>query len=211
MSIDNISLNKEPHPLRDEPLPVRIPDGVFKYPREWCLNDGHPPPAGRIPLKDICAMESRLEDFKYISQGVLLHLFFKLTDGRDVIHCNGRSIRYMKFFHLAKYGSKRDARLQEDALRMIKEAAEKHGMVLGDVKTLFYVASRHGRSTGIMGGEEHELYEVQRCRVLLNTGYFSGELAVFDWGGDLKQFKPVFEKALEYYEEVVMPDWCCKS
>ena len=47
--------------------------------------------------------------------------------------------------------------------------------------------------------------------MLLNTGYFSGELAVFDWGGDLKQFKPVLEKALEYYEEVVMPDWCRKS
>ena len=79
-------------------------------------------------------MESHLGDFVYISQGVLLHLFFKLTDGRDVIPCNGRSIRYMKLFHLAKRGSKRDARLQEDALSITKEAAEKHKMSLGDVK-----------------------------------------------------------------------------
>ena len=63
----------------------------------------------------------------------------------------------------------------------------------------------------MLGEEEHELYEVQRCRMLLNTGCFSGELAVFDWGGDLKQFKSALKKALEYYEEVVMPDWCCRS
>ena len=92
----------------------------------------------------------------------------------------------MKFFHLAKYGSKRD------------------------VKTLSYVASRHDRPIRMLGEEEHKLYEVQRCRVLLNTGYFSGKLAVFDWVGDLKQFKPVPEKALEYYV-VAKPDWCRKS
>ena len=33
MSIDNISLDNEPHPLRNKPLPVRIPNGVLKYPR----------------------------------------------------------------------------------------------------------------------------------------------------------------------------------
>ena len=63
----------------------------------------------------------------------------------------------------------------------------------------------------MLGEEAHELYEVQRCRAVLNTGYFSGELAIFDWGGDLKQFKPVLEKTLEYDVEVVMPDWCRKS
>ena len=88
MSIDNIFLDNEPHHLHDKLPPVRIPNGVFKYPREWRLNDGHPPHAGRIPLRDIGAMESHLGDFVYISQGVLLHLFFKLTDGRDVIPCN---------------------------------------------------------------------------------------------------------------------------
>ena len=93
---------------------------------------------------------------------------------------------------------------------MIKEATEKHKMSLGDSRRCS-VVPRHGGSIGMLGEEEHELYGVQRRRMLLNTGCFSGELAVFDWDGDLKQFKPVLEKALEYFEEAVMPDWCCRS
>ena len=38
-------------------------------------------------------------------------------------------------------------------------------------------------------------------------GYLTGGPAVFDWGGDLKRFKPILEKALEYDEEATMPDF----
>ena len=143
-----------------------------------------------------------------LSQVVLLHLINSLTDGRDVISCNGCSIRFMKFFPLAKYGSKRDTSLQEDALGLIKEVAEKHNLTLGKVKTLFYVASRHAFPSRLVGPKVFEVLKVQRWRELLNAGNFTGGLAAFDWGGDLKQFKPILEKALEYYEKVVMPDWC---
>ena len=64
----------------------------------------------------------------YISQGMLPHIIFGLTDGRDIISCNGRAVDFMRFFCYVRYGSKRDARLQEDALSLIKEAAEKHGL-----------------------------------------------------------------------------------
>ena len=100
--------------------------------------------------------ESPLEDFVEISQTLLLHLIDSLTDGRDVISCNGRSIRFMKFFPLAEYGSKRDTSLQEDALGLIKEAAGKHNLTLGEVKTRFYVASRHGFATRLVELEEFE-------------------------------------------------------
>ena len=83
MSIDNISLGSEPHPLRDEPLPVCIPAAVSKYPRGWRLNDGHPPPASPIPLQGIYATEPNLKGFVSISQTVLLHLVSRLSDGRD--------------------------------------------------------------------------------------------------------------------------------
>ena len=208
MSSDNTSPDSEPHPLRDEPLPVCIPAGVARCPREWYLNDGNPPPTGRIHPRDIYVFESPLEDFVGLSQVVLLYLINNLTEGRDVVSCNGRSIPFMKFFHLAKYGSKRDTSLQEDALGVIKEAAEKHNLTLGEVKTLFYVASRHAFPALLVGPEVFEVRKVQRWRELLNAGNFTGGLAAFDWGGDLKQFKPILEKALEYYEKVVMPDWC---
>ena len=130
---------------------------------------------------------------------MLLHIIFGLTDGCDIISCNERAIDFMRFFRYVKYGSKRDARLQEDALSLIKEVAEKHGLALGEVKTLFYVASRNDRPTRTMGTERHELVFVQCCRKRLNTRYFNGGLAVFDWSGDLKQFKPVLEKAVEYW------------
>ena len=41
-----------------------------------------------------------------------------------------------------------------------------------------------------------------------HPGYITGGLAVFDWGRNLKQFKPILEKTLEYYGKVAMPDWC---
>ena len=208
MSINKISSDNEPHPLRDEPLPVRIPSGVSKYPREWCLNDGRPPPTNFIPLIDLCTMESHLEDFVYISQHVLVHIISGLSDSRNIISCNGRAINFKRFFRYAKYGSKRDASLQEDTLGLIKEAVEKHGLTLGEVKALFYVASRPGTPSGPMGTERDEQVFVQRCRKTLNTRYFTGGMEDFDWGGNLSQFKPMLEKALEYFEKVVMADWC---
>lgn len=84
----------------------------------------------------------------------------------------------MEFFRFAKYDSKGDARLQEGALDVIKEAAEKHGLTLGEVKTPFYIASRDGMPAGILGAEVHELLKVQRCRERLNAGYFTSGLAI---------------------------------
>ena len=80
-------------------------------------------------------------------------------------------------------------------------------MTLGEVKALF---SRHGTPASPMGTGRDELLFVQRFRKTLNTCYFTGEMADFDWGGNLSQFKPILEKTVEYFEKVVMPDWCCE-
>lgn len=30
----------------------------------------------------------------------------------------------------------------------------------------------------------------------------------YEWGGGAPQFVPIFRKALEHYEQVVIPAWC---
>jgi hypothetical protein len=67
------------HRLRDEPLPVRIPSGVLKYPREWCLNDGLPKHTEPIPYSDINLMRLYLDvfHFTYVAQGMLVYLIWK--------------------------------------------------------------------------------------------------------------------------------------
>ena len=143
----------------------------------------------------------------YVSRGMLIHTISGLTDSRNIISCNGRAINFKRFFGYAKYIGKRHARLQEDGLSLIKETVEKHGLTLGEVKALF---SRHGTPASPMGTGRDELLFVQRFRKTLNTCYFTGEMADFDWGGNLSQFKPILEKTVEYFEKVVMPDWCCE-
>lgn len=195
-----------PHPLRDEGLPVCIPPGVARYPREWCLNDGHPKPTDPIPQRDIFEIENRLEPFVAVSQSVLSDLINDLTiDGPD-ISCNGRQIRFSRVFHFAKYGSKKDKRLQEDVLSMLKEVAKEKNFSLGEVKALLYVASRIGNPMSLLIETKYELEAVQRCRALLNRGHLT-QLKAFDWGGDLSQFNPIIEKAVDYYEMVYVPKW----
>lgn len=196
------------HPLRDEPLPVRIPPGVLKYPREWCLNSGHPIPTDPIPRNHIYEMEFFLSEFVEVSQGVLIELVYALTDGISVVPCNGRQVPFLRFFHFAKYGSKKDKRLQEDALSLLKKSAEERNFTLGEVKALLFVASRNGLPMGAMGEVKHELAIVQKYRELLNGKYFTTQLTASDWGGDLMQFKPILEKAVDYYEKVLIPKWC---
>jgi hypothetical protein len=198
------------HRLRDEPLPVRIPSGILKYPREWCLNDGLPKPTEPIPYSDINLMRLYLDvfSFTYVAQGMLVYLIWKnlFTDDTDVI-CDGCPIRFPDFVRSAKYGSKKDAKLQEAALGMIKQAAEEQGFTLGEIKALFYIASLSNSSHGGMKEEEYELGVVQGGRTRLKTGWLT-LIPAFEWGGDLRQFQPILEKALDYYEKVVIPDWC---
>jgi hypothetical protein len=58
---------------------------------------------------------------------------------------------------------------------------------------------------GILTEAKFELDEVAFGRKLLER---FPENSAFDWGGDLNQFKPILEKALDHYSVVVVPKWC---
>jgi hypothetical protein len=90
---------------------------------------------------------------------------------------------------------------------MIKQAAEEQGFTLGEIKALFYIASLGDNSPGGPFGEEYEMGLVQEGRRMLKTGWLT-LIPAFEWGGDLRQFQPILEKALDYYEKVVIPDLC---
>ena len=88
---------------------------------------------------------------------MLTDLVFVLTDGAPVVSCNERQIPSIRGFHFAKYDSKKDKRLQEDALSMLKKSAEGRNFALGEVKALLFVASRNGKPMGAMLGVKHGL------------------------------------------------------
>jgi hypothetical protein len=90
-------------------------------------------------------MARYLNDFVYVSQGVLWYLVASLTVNVGDISCNGLIIPFFRLYRIVKFGSKKDEKLQGDALGMLKEVAEKENFTLGEVKVLLYVASLDGR------------------------------------------------------------------
>ena len=96
--------------------------------------------------------------------------------------------------------------LREIALGLMKEAAECCGMTLGEVKALLFVTTLAGPLVHCcIGTVEEETIVVQKWKKEMEKVASAPE---YEWGGGARQFEPILKKAMEYYEQVVMPAWC---
>ena len=203
------SLPGKPLPLYLQKLPVRIPPCLrLKYPSEWYLNDDGPPTDKSISFRHVYAMMDCLRRLTPLCQGVVLYLVCSLPPAGDMwtIDCSGVSVSLHDFVRIMKYGRKSDPSLREVALGLVKKDAERCGMTLGDVKGLLFV-------TTLPGAPIHCCFGTVEEETILAQKWKEMEKVVsapdYEWGGGAHQFEPILKKAVEYYEQVVMPAWCC--
>ena len=204
------SLPGEPLPLYLQKLPVRIPPcDYLKDPLEWYLNDDGLSTDKSISFRHVYAMMDYLRPLTPLCQGVVLHLVCSLSPTGDMwtIDCGGVSVSIHSFMRIMKYGRKRDPSLREIALGLMKEAAERCGMTLGEVKALLFVTTLADPLVHCcIGTVEEKTIVVQKWKKEMEKVSSTPE---YEWGGGARQFEPILKKAMEYYEQVVMPAWCC--
>lgn len=105
------------------------------------------------------------------------------------------------------FGRKSDASLREVALGLLKEAAERCGMTLGEIKVLLFVTTLPPPSWmthRFLGSVEQEAVVVQEWKEEVANLAPTSE---YEWGGAY-QFGPILNKAIEYCDQVVVVDWC---
>lgn len=151
-------------------------------------------------------MMDRLRPFMPLCQAVLTHLVFSLSDNWT-IDCDGVSVSIHDFMRIIKFGRKRGPSLREVALGIVKEAAERYGMTLGEIKALLFVTTLPAPSWmthGCLGTVEQEAVVIQEWKERVGKLASTSE---YEWSG-AHQFGPILNKAIEYYDQVVVPDWC---
>ena len=80
-------------------------------------------------------------------------------------------------------------------------------MTLGEVKALLFVTTLPAPSWmihGCLGTVEQEAVVVQEWKEEVGKLASASE---YKWGG-ARQFGPILSKAIEYYDKVVVLDWC---
>ena len=86
----------------------------------------------------------------------------------------------------------------------MKEAAERCGMTLGEIKALLFVTTLPAPSWmtySCLGTVEQEAVMVQKWKEKLGKLASASE---YEWGG-AHQFGPILNKAIEYYDQVCGP------
>ena len=194
--------------LRYQKLPVHVPPGVRKYPKEWCMNGSGDCINVRIPEFDIQQMMRSLRPFVRLVKYDLEYLSETLADDW-VIYCDGFSFESCELYRILKFGHKTDAARQEAALRLVeKRAPEICNLTLGDVKALLYITTLESDLFhGCIGSKEAELARLKGCREALD------ELASVPdrrnvQGFGIRQWVPILQRAIELYDEKVIPEWC---
>ena len=104
---------------------------------------------------------------------------------------------------IIKFGRKSDPSLREVALGLVKQAAERSGMTLGEVKALLFVTTLEKEVAHYsFGTVEEGAMRVEGWRRQMGMVASAPD---YKWGGGARQFEPILIKAIEYYEQVVIP------
>ena len=204
LNSDSSSLLGESQPLRLQKLPVRIPPCPrLKYPSEWYLNDDGPPADESIRCRHIYDMMDCLRPFTPLCQVVVANLVCSLSPDLWKIECDGVLVSIRDFMRIIKFGRKSDPSLREVALGLVKQAAERSGMTLGEVKALLFVTTLEKEEAyHFAGNVEEGTMRVEGWRREMGMVASTPD---YKWGGGARQFEPILIKAIEYYEQVVIP------
>ena len=194
--------------LRYQKLPVHVPPGARKYPKEWCMNGSGDCINVKIPEFEIQQMMRSLRPFVPLVKYDLEYLSETLADDW-VIYCDDFSFESCDLYRILKFGHKTDAARQEAALRLVEERASKIcNLTLGDVKALLYITTLESDLYhSCIGSKEEELAHLKGWTEALD------ELASVPdrrnvQGFRIRQWVPILQRPIELYDEKVIPEWC---
>ena len=194
--------------LRYQKLPVHVPPGLCKYPKEWCMDGSGDCINVKIPESEIQHVMRSLCSFVHLVKHGLEYLSETLADGW-VIYCDGFSFECCDLYRILKFGHKTDAARQEAALRLVeKRAPEICNLTLGDVKALLYITTLESDLFhGCIGSKEAELARLKGWREALDElSSVPDRRNVQGFG--IRQWVPILQRAIELYDEKVIPEWC---
>ena len=192
--------------LRDLPPAFVIPQGFFRYPKEWCSKD-HPPDEN-LGIGDLGkAIADYLEPLTPIAQSVILELILTIFKNSAFIMMGKRKFDWGGFVNLAKSSHPRNPDLQEEALRLMqKVAGDVYQLSLADVKAIYFIArlKRH-----CIPGFLHIKLERQKCvdlRKQLDDDT-EGLKRIENCGGDKEVYKAVGFRVLRAYNDVILDEF----
>jgi hypothetical protein len=191
------------HTLRDVLPTVVIPQGFFRFPKEWSSMDY--PLGENLGTGDLRkAIADYLHPLVPIAQSIFLELILTIFESSAYMMLGTRKVSWVKFANIAKFGDSKNPDLQEEALRLMqKVAGEVYQLSLGDVKAIFFITTLEKQCipSHFDLKQEHQKCADLRKQLVDNT---EGLERIRNCGGEKEAYKALGFRALRVYDNVIL-------